>query len=103
MAGFDYSGDRWLQDLWDSEELTEQLEETGAEILGNAKANAERFTKSGEFLDSISGGLRRSKKGRPFYRVQSDDPAALSIEFGTAKQEPKRALGRAIEVYKDGG
>ena len=101
MADFRYKGDAWLFDLFrESAELTSQVETTGAQILNRARANAEAFKNTGAFLGSITGELKRSKKGRPYYRVQANDPAAYSIEFGTAKRPAYRPLGRAIGVYK---
>lgn len=100
MAEFAYGGDEWLQDVWRKTALADQVEKTGQEILAAAKANAAVFASSGDFEKSITGALKRSKKGRPYYRVESNDPGALSIEFGTARQPAKRALGKAIEVYR---
>lgn len=102
MATFEYGGDEWLQDVWRESTLADQVEKTGEEILAAAKANASIFSSSGDFEKSITGSLKHSKKGRPYYRVESNDPGALSIEFGTAHQPAKRALGKAIEVYKGG-
>lgn len=102
MATFEYAGDAWLQDVWRGTEISDQVDSVGQEILAAAKSNAETFKVTGQFLDSIKGELLRSKKGRPYYRVSSNDPAALSIEFGTAKRPAHRALGKAIEVYREG-
>ncbi|WP_157536537.1 DUF5403 family protein [Kitasatospora mediocidica] len=102
MAEFVYNGDEWLQDLWRSPAVSDQVEAIGQEILAAAKANAAAFRNTGAFEDSIKGELMKSRKGRPFYRVSSNDPAALSIEFGTAKRPAYRALGKAIEVYRNG-
>lgn len=102
MAAFEYAGDDWLQDVWRNTELADQVEEVGREILSAAKSNAATFRVTGSFEESLKGELLKSKRGRPYYRVSSNDPGALSIEFGTAHRPAHRALGKAIEIYREG-
>lgn len=80
-----------------SEPVVEMLQEIGPEIVSAAKANAAESSETGAFAESIQGEIQYSPRVHmPYFRVWSDDPGALSIEFGNSHQQPHRALGRAI-------
>jgi hypothetical protein len=92
---------------WESEELfampglLEMLEDEGESKRDEAIRLAGKFNRTGNFQRSIKGELLSASNGRPFYRVWSDDPAAISIEFGTKNAPAHRVLGRAIDKWKD--
>ena len=88
----------WMPDFLSSDELGSILDEAAEEVLAAAKGLAEEHVRTGEFLDSIHRTSGKYRTGRRYARVSSDDPAALSIEFGTAKSAPLRILGRAIRM-----
>lgn len=83
------------------EELRPIVQEAGEGILVRAIELAHEHDDSGEFADSIKGELRISETGAPYFEIWSDDPAALSKEFGTSEDhKPVRALGRAIGEFR---
>lgn len=80
-----------------SDGVAKIVEEIGSEVLGQAIAGAEAHERTGDFARSMKGRMFRSRaKNRPYYRVWSDDPGALSIEFGNHHEHGHRIIGRAI-------
>jgi hypothetical protein len=86
----------WMPDFLGSDEVREMLSEKGDEVRAAALAYAAPHIRTGEFEESITKQDGTYHTGRAYSRVQSDDPAVLSIEFGTKHSEAVRALGRAI-------
>lgn len=101
MASFSFDPDWTAEELFPSPELAEMLEDMGESLVETARSTAGEYNRTGAFQASIQGALFKSSNGRPYYRVWSDDPAAYSIEFGTAKDAPHRVLGRAIGKWQD--
>lgn len=92
----------WLsEELFKNEAFIGLLVDGGEAVEAEARRLAGQYNRSGDFQRSIQGGLFFSSNGRPFYRIWSDDPAAWSIEFGTAKDKAHRVLGRAIGKWGD--
>jgi hypothetical protein len=101
MGGFRISR-KWAQeDLLQMPGLIEMLEDQGHVKQSEAVRLAAAHNRTGDFQRSIKGELLKAKNGRPFYRIWSDDPAALSIEFGSKNRAASRILGRAIEKWGD--
>lgn len=98
MATHFEANPQWMPDFLGSEELGAILDEAAEEVLAAAKGLASDHVRTGEFLESLHRSSGTYRTGRRYARVSSDDPAALSIEFGTAKSEPLRVLGRAIRM-----
>lgn len=96
MAHFEIN-EEWVTELVASQPIGDMVAGIGEEILNRAKENAAESDDTEAFKESIKGLLHITSKGRPFFRVWSDDPGALSIEFGNSHQAPHRALGRAID------
>lgn len=71
------------------------LVEKGLELQAVAMALAAPHVKTGEFEGSFDGFLEHASNGHPYFRLYNEDPAALSIEFGTAKTAGQHILGRA--------
>ena len=88
----------WQRELFRDERIRAQLSEGGDEVLATAKAIAAEHAETGEFEQSLHKVDGTYATGRPYSRVYSDDPASLSIEFGTSHSQPVRALGRAIRT-----
>lgn len=86
----------WLPSWMESADVEEIVTEAGEKVLAAAKAFAAEHVESGDFLESITLSSGHYRTGRPYARVSSSDPAALSIEFGTANNAAQRVLGRAI-------
>lgn len=86
----------WLRDFMRSDQLAEIIDGKGEEVEIAAKALAAEHVVTGRFDESIHRNSGHYSSGRPYSRVSSDDPAALSIEFGTQHSTAVRALGRAI-------
>lgn len=86
----------WLPDWLSSDDVRSILSEKGDEVRAAALAYAAPHIRTGEFESSIRKEDGTYRTGRPYSRVISDDPAVLSIEFGTKHSEAVRALGRAI-------
>lgn len=84
--------------LFRSEELTQLVYEAGDRVLAEARRNAAAEARTGDFEASIEKRDHRSRSGRPISTVYSDDPGALSIEFGTKTTPRHRFLGRALEA-----
>lgn len=84
------------KELFMQAHLVDAVTSKGEQVLSTAESLASAVSESGDFARSIKGRFSRDHKGRPHYYVYSDDEGALSIEFGTSKQTPIRALGRAI-------
>jgi hypothetical protein len=101
VADFEFDPDWITEELFESEDLIEILEDMGAALTESARSIAGQYNRTGQFQASIQGSIFKSSNGRPYYRVWSDDPAAYSIEFGTAKDAPHRVLGRAIGKWSD--
>lgn len=99
MADFRISQDWLKEDLLTMPGLLEILEDEGRVKQAEAVRLAAAHNLTGDFQRSIKGELLKAKNGRPFYRIWSDDPAAMSIEFGTKKRAASRVLGRAIEKW----
>lgn len=89
---------KWLPSFMESSELEEIVAGNGAKVLAAAEGFAAEHVESGEFLESLKLTTGHYRTGRPYARVSSDDPAALSIEFGTANNAAQRVLGRAIRT-----
>lgn len=90
------SNPRWLPGWLSSQEVRDIVSEKGDEVLAAAKALAAAHEHTGAFESSLIKTSGRYKTGRPYARISSSDPAALSIEFGTATMIGLRILGRAI-------
>lgn len=88
----------WLPEWLSSADVESIVDEAGEEVLAAAKTLAAEHVRTGEFLESIHKTSGHYRTGRPYARIYSDHPAALSIEFGTAKSEALRVLGRAIRM-----
>lgn len=103
MSRFEFDPQWVTEELYPSAELSDLVEDAGEAVLNEAVRIAGTISVTGEFERSIKGELVRSKNGAPFYRVWSDDPGALAIEFGTSKTNklPHRVLGRAIGKWQD--
>lgn len=71
------------------------LVEKGLELQAVAMTLAAPHVKTGEFEGSFDGFLEYASNGHPYFRLYNEDPAALSIEFGTAKVKGQHILGRA--------
>lgn len=90
-----------VDELFQMPGLLSMLEDQGGAKRDEAIRLAGQYNRTGSFQRSIQGELLRASNGRPFYRIWSDDPAALSIEFGTKSNAAHRILGRAIEKWGD--
>lgn len=102
MSRFEFDRSWVTEELYQQAELVDLINESGEAVKAEAIRLADRISVTGSFRDSIQGELLRAKNGAPFYRVWSDDPGALSIEFGTAKgHKPHRVLGQAIGKWVD--
>jgi hypothetical protein len=77
------------------QEVEEIVFDIGEEMMDTAIEIARQHEETGEFARSIQSDPHRSRTDAPVYRIYSDDPGALSIEFGTSKMRGIRALGRA--------
>jgi hypothetical protein len=86
--------------LFHSEEATELVYDAGDRVLAEAQRRAAAESDTGDFELSLELDCHRSRSGRPIATVYSDDPGALSIEFGTRVTEPHRILGRALHAAR---
>jgi photosystem II stability/assembly factor-like uncharacterized protein len=87
----------FIEGLRHSEAVEAIVQAAGEGVLARAKQGAEAVKDSGAFARSMRGKMFTSRRRGPkWYRVWSTDPASLSIEFGTAKQDGKHVLGNAI-------
>jgi len=100
VASFSFDPDWIKEELFESPELIDMFDEMGESVLTSAREIAGQYNRTGQFQASLRGAVFRASNGRPYYRVWSDDPAAYSIEFGTAKDAPHRVLGRAIGKWQ---
>jgi hypothetical protein len=73
----------------------------GAEAQSIAESLAAPHVKTGAFEASFHGSLEHAKNGHPYFRLTNDDPAALSIEFGTAHMGGLHILGKAMDALGD--
>jgi hypothetical protein len=102
MSRFVFDQSWVTEELYQNAALQDLVSDTGEAIKAEAIRLANRISVTGSFRNSIQGELLSAKNGAPFYRVWSDDPGALAIEFGTAKgHEPHRVLGQAIGKWYD--
>jgi hypothetical protein len=101
MSRFELDRSWVTEELYRQAPLADLVNEIGEFIKTDAIHLASRISVTGSFRDSIHGELLRARNGAPFYRVWSDDPGAISIEFGTAKNKPHRVLGQAIGKWYD--
>jgi hypothetical protein len=88
------------KDLFQSPELTELVYDAGDRVLNEAERVAGAEADTGAFAASLSKHDHRSRSGRPVSTISSDDPAALSKEFGTRWTPRHRFLGRALESIR---
>lgn len=88
----------WLPEWLHSADVEAIVDEKTDEVYAAAKGFAAGHVETGEFEASLHKVTGRYSTGRPYGRVYSDDPAALSIEFGTQHSSAVRALGRAIRT-----
>jgi hypothetical protein len=88
----------WIREFLASDRLAELVDEAGEQVIEHARELAAGHVESGDFLESLQKTSGHYRTGRPYARVYSDDPAALSIEFGTANAAAQRILGRAIRM-----
>lgn len=84
--------------LFHSAEVTEAVYSAGDRVLAEARRNAAAEAHSGDFEASLEKHDHRSRSGRPISTIYSDDPGALSIEFGTKTTPRHRFLGRALDA-----
>ena len=77
------------------------LIEKGLEAQAIAQTLALPHIKSGEYEGSFEGFLEYASNGHPYYRLYNDDPASLSIEFGTAHAAGQHILGRTMDALGD--
>lgn len=98
MSGRFMPNPDFQRQLFRSTELTELVYEAGDRVLAQARRNASAEAVSGDFEASLDKRDHRSRSGRPISTVSSDDPGALSIEFGTKTTARHRFLGRALEA-----
>lgn len=90
----------FAKELFYSEELTELVYAAGDRVLAEAQRLAAAEAHSGDFEASLEVHDHRSRSGRPIATVYSDDPGALSIEFGTKTTPRHRFLGRALNAAR---
>jgi hypothetical protein len=96
VARFELNKD-FAQELRRDDDVQEIVQEAGEAVLGAAVNRAEAVQETGDFAKSIKGKkIPNRAKGPGFYRVYSDDPGALAIEFGTAKTDGKHVLRDAL-------
>jgi hypothetical protein len=88
----------FARQLFRSAEVTRLVYDAGDRVLAAARRNAAAESVSGDFEASLTKRDHRSRSGRPISTVYSDDPGALSIEFGTKTTPRHRFLGRALEA-----
>lgn len=81
-------------------ELREMVAEAGDRVLDEAIRIAQSESETGDFASSLEKKDHRGDRGRPIATVYSDDPGALSIEFGTVDTPAHRVLGRALDVLR---
>lgn len=87
---------RFEEDLFMQAQSESIVRSEGETRLARAKAGAAAHADTGEFARSMKGKFSRGRNGRPHFYVYSDDPAALSKEFGTSDTPAVRALGSAL-------
>jgi len=88
------------RELFASPELTELVYAAGDRVLAEARRLAAAEAHTGDFEASLEVHDHRSRSGRPIATVYSDDPGALSIEFGTRVTEPHWILGRVFHAVR---
>jgi len=88
------------RDLFNSAEATELVYDAGGRVLNEAERTASAEADTGTFAESLSKHDHRSRSGRPVSTISSDDPAALSKEFGTRRTPRHRYLGRALDSIR---
>lgn len=88
------------RDLFRSEELTQLVYDGGDRVLTEAEGIAMAEGRTFDFATSLHKDDHRARSGRPISTVYSDDPGALSIEFGTRYTPAHRTLGRALESIR---
>ena len=88
------------RDLFVSPELTQLVYDVGHRVFEEAELLATEEGSSYGFADSLSQHDHRSRSGRPVSTIASDDPGALSIEFGTRRTPRHRFLGRALDSIR---
>lgn len=86
--------------LFASAEATEAVSHAGDRVLAEAERLASQEASSGDFAASLSKRDHRARSGRPISTISSDDPGALSIEFGTERTPAHRVLGRALDTIR---
>lgn len=90
-------------ELFMQAQIEKGISDAGRRILSNAKSIASGVGHGNKAAD-ISGGFKRTSKGRPHYYVQMDDGdkegSAVAIEFGTSDTPVHAILRRAIEAAR---
>lgn len=99
MGRFELNPD-FDRQLFSSREATDAVDDAGDRVLGEARRIAAAESDSGDFEASLEIRYHRSRSGRPTATVYSDDPGALSIEFGTVDTPAHRVLGRALDTIR---
>lgn len=84
------------EDLFLQAALASIVKAEGESRLATAKSTAGAHADTGEFARSMKGKFSRGRRNRPHFYIYSDDPAALSKEFGTSDTPAVRALGSAL-------
>lgn len=84
------------EDLFQQAQVESIVRNEGEARLERAKAGAAAHADTGEYARSMKGKFSRGRRGRPHFYIYSDDPAALSKEFGTSDTPAVRALGGAL-------
>ena len=88
------------RDLFYTPEATEAVSHAGDRLLSEAERLATEGADTGGFAEHLSKRDHRSRSGRPMSTVSSDDPGAISIEFGTEDTPAHRFLGRALDTLR---
>jgi len=88
------------RDLFHTPEATDAVAHAGLRVYAEADRLASAEAETGAFADSLSKRDHRGRSGRPLCTVSSDDPGALSIEFGTEHTPAHRFLGRALDIIR---
>lgn len=86
--------------LFYSAEATEAVSHAGDRVLAEAERRATEGADTGGFAEHLSKRDHRSRSGRPISTVSSDDPGAVSIEFGTEDTPAHRFLGGALDTLR---
>lgn len=87
--------------VYQSEAWDEVFTVRGEEGLATALQLAGEHVKTGSFEAHMHGEFSRAKNQHPYYRISNDDPAAVSIEFGTAHTDGLHVLRRTLDAMEE--